>query len=58
MLLLPKKTRDEIVRVLKSQFAPAETGFNLIQIAKVLEGLSEQKKEEVLPDSDKKPDEN
>ena len=42
MLLLPKKTRDEIVILLKSQMAPAETGFNLVQIARVLEGLKEQ----------------
>lgn len=42
MLLLPKKTRDEIVMILKNQIAPSETGFNLIQIAKALESLKEQ----------------
>jgi len=54
MLLLPKKTRDELVMILKNQVAPAETGFNLVQIARVLENLKEQEITTPLPETKEK----
>lgn len=46
MLNLETKIRDEIVRVLQTQLAPASTGAVLMQIAQILANLKEEPKKE------------
>ena len=48
-LQIDKKTRDEIVRFLRSQIVPAEVGAGLIQVVGILNGL----KPVTLPESKK-----